>query len=101
MNNYTLTAKELDWIDNRERHLRCFGGNLACTPGMHPWFTDWKDAAEFEARVAECIAENFTDLDDRSSSLQFLDGLSAKSQGWYILKEARMYVEKKIEDEGK
>ena len=58
---------------------------------------DYRDAAEFEARVSRCIAENASELDMISNNLQFLDGFKAKSLAWYILREARIAVEEKMD----
>ena len=58
---------------------------------------DYRDAAEFEARVSRCIAENASELDMISNNLQFLDGFKAKSLAWYILREARIAVEEEMD----
>lgn len=55
---------------------------------------DYKDAAEFEARVSQYIAENASELDEIANNLQFFHGFKAKSLAWYILREARIAVEK-------
>ena len=58
---------------------------------------DYADAAEFEARVSRCIAENASELDMISNNLRCLDGFKAKSLAWYILREARIVVEEKMD----
>ena len=60
---------------------------------------DYRDAAEFEARVSRYIAENASELDMISNNLQFLDGFKAKSLAWYILREARIAVEEEMDNE--
>lgn len=59
--------------------------------------SDYRDAAEFEARVSRYIAENASELYFGSNSWQFLDGFKAKSLAWYILWEARIVVEEKMD----
>lgn len=60
---------------------------------------DYRDAAEFEARVSRYIAENASELDFSSNNWQFFDGFKAKSLAWYILREARIAVEEKMEND--
>ena len=58
MSKYTLTDKEREWLKQRDRNLFSFGLYLAFTPGMSPALIDYRDAAEFEARVAAKLAEH-------------------------------------------
>ncbi len=58
---------------------------------------DYRDAAEFEARVSRYIAENASELDFSSNNWQFFDGFKAKSLAWYILREARIIVEEEMD----
>ena len=99
MGKYALTEQERKWLKQRDRNLFSFGLYLAFTPGMSPALIDYRDAAEFEARVSRCIAENASELDMISNNLQFLDGFKAKSLAWYILREARIAVEEKMDNE--
>ena len=66
-----LTEQERKWLKQRDRNLFSFGLYLAFTPGMSPALIDYRDAAEFEARVAEkltlkepCPLPEHADLDD-------------------------------------
>ena len=58
MSKYTLTDKEREWLKQRDRNLFSFGLYLAFTPGMSPALIDYRDAAEFEARVVAKLAEH-------------------------------------------
>lgn len=107
-----LTEKEKKWLEERSNKcLRCLYYSGALTiEGICFWCSDkkkfvpkiysiepfYRDAAEFEARVSRCIAENASELDMISNNLQFLDGFKAKSLAWYILREARIAVEEEI-----
>ena len=106
-----LTEKERKWLENRtpvccelippksfdgKPQSRCPDCKYNLPPGqcsIH--HSDYRDAAEFEARVSRCIAENASELDMISNNLQFLDGFKAKSLVWYILREARIAIEEK------
>lgn len=97
-----LTEQEKKWLEFRkyrkapcgdETH-HCVGCLVRCGCSLTP---DWIDAAEFEARVARCIAGNASELDMISNNLQFLDGFKAKSLAWYILREVRIVVEEKMD----
>lgn len=108
-----LTEQERKWLENRSNKcLRCLYYSGAETiEGICFWCSDkkefvpkeygieplYRDAAEFEARVSRCIAENASELDMISNNLQFLDGFKAKSLAWYILREARIAVEEKMD----
>ena len=61
--------------------------------------SDYRDAAEFEARVSRYIVENASELDFSSNNWQFFDGFKAKSLAWYILREARIAVEVEMEND--
>lgn len=50
-----LTDKERKWLKQRDRNLFSFGLYLAFTPGMSPALIDYRDAAEFEARVQRAL----------------------------------------------
>ena len=63
------------------------------------YHSDYRDAAEFEARVSRYIAENASELDFSSNNWQFFDGFKAKSLAWYILREARIAVEEEMDNE--
>ena len=108
-----LTEKEKRWLENRKiRCSRCVHYEVSGVGGICFWFadrekfetsaytlaSDYCDAAEFEARVARCIAENASELDMISNNLQFLDGFKAKSLAWYILREARIAVEEEMDE---
>lgn len=53
-----LTEQERKWLKQRDRNLFSFGLYLVFSPGMSPALIDYRDAAEFEARVAEKLAEH-------------------------------------------
>ena len=97
-----LTDKEKRWLEGRKHRKapcgdetrHCVGCMVKCGCSLHP---DWIDAAEFEARVSRYIAENASELYFGSNSWQFLDGFKAKSLAWYILWEARIVVEEKMD----
>ena len=103
-----LTERERKWLRGRELRAAPCDNEL---PGLIcdccveiigtvcPLKPDYADAAEFEARVSRCIAENASELDMISNNLQFLDGFKAKSLAWYILREARIAVEEEMDNE--
>lgn len=108
-----LTEKERKWLENRKiRCSRCVHYEVSGVGGICFWCadrekfetsaytlaSDYRDAAEFEARVSRYIAENASELYFGSNSWQFLDGFKAKSLAWYILWEARIVVEEKMEE---
>ena len=108
-----LTDKERKWLENRKiRSSRCVHYEVSGVGGICFWCadrekfetsaytlaSDYRDAAEFEARVSRCIAENASELDMISNNLQFLDGFKAKSLAWYILREARIAVEEEMDE---
>ena len=108
-----LTEQERKWLEKRK--FRCsycihYKGAIEdiCfwCPDMKKFETsaysltpDYRDAAEFEARVSRYIAENASELDFSSNNWQFFDGFKAKSLAWYILREARIAVEEKMEND--
>lgn len=103
-----LTEQERKWLEERKnlckRCTRHSSAVVYCSCG-HNFNTnaysltpDYRDAAEFEARVSRCIAENASELDMISNNLQFLDGFKAKSLAWYILREARIAVEEEMDE---
>lgn len=110
-----LTEKERKWLEFRKDVcFRCKKRRQTCSPVLREICQkdgypirdlamvippDYRDAAEFEARVSRCIAENVSELDMISNNLQFLDGFKAKSLAWYILREARIAVEEKMDNE--
>ena len=99
-----LTEQERKWLELRkyrkapcgEETHHCVGCLVRCGCSLTP---DLIDAAEFEARVSRCIAENASELDMISNNLQFLEGFKAKSLAWYILREARIAVEEEMDNE--
>lgn len=103
-----LTDKEKRWLEGRDLRPAPCDNEL---PGalcdccieiigtVCPLKPDYRDAAEFEARVSRCIAENASELDMISNNLQFLEGFKAKSLAWYILREARIAVEEEMDNE--
>lgn len=104
-----LTEQERKWLEERnnlcKRCTRHSPAVVYCSCG-HNFNTnaysltpDYRDAAEFEARVSRCIAENASELDMISNNLQFLEGFKAKSLAWYILREARIAVEEEMDNE--
>ena len=100
-----LTERERKWLKERKNRPALCGCPLNyCGYGCLvrygcPLTPDYQDAAEFEARVSRCIAENASELDMISNNLQFLDGFKAKSLAWYILREARIAVEEEMDNE--
>ena len=99
-----LTEKEKRWLEFRKhRKASCGDETHHCVGCMVKYgcslTPDWIDAAEFEARVSRCIAENASELDMISNNLQFLDDFKAKSLAWYILREARIVVEEEMEND--
>lgn len=108
-----LTEKERKWLEFRKDVcFRCKKRRQTCSLSLREDCrkagypirdlamvipSDYRDAAEFEARVSRCIAENASELDMISNNLQFLDGFKAKSLAWYILQEARIAVEEKMD----
>ena len=110
-----LTEQEKRWLEFRKNVcFRCKKRRQTCSPVLRKICQkagypirdlamvippDYRDAAEFEARVSRCIAENASELDMISNNLQFLDGFKAKSLAWYILREARIAVEEEMDNE--
>ena len=108
-----LTEKEKRWLEFRKDVcFRCKKRRQTCSPLLRESCQkagypirdlamvippDYRDASEFEERVSRCIAENASELDEISNNLQFLDGFKAKSLAWYILREARIAVEEKMD----
>jgi hypothetical protein len=99
-----LTEQERKWLKQRDRNLFSFGLYLAFTPGMSPALIDYRDAAEFEARVAEkltlkepCPLPEHADLDDCPYFIE--DEESAFSCRWCSLKRARIAVEEEMDNE--
>ena len=99
-----LTEQERKWLKQRDRNLFSFGLYLAFTPGMSPALIDYRDAAEFEARVAEkltlkepCPLPEHADLDDCPYFIE--DEESAFSCRWCSLKRARIAVEEERDNE--
>lgn len=99
-----LTEQERKWLKHRDRNLFSFGLYLAFTPGMSPALIDYRDAAEFEARVAEkltlkepCPLPEHADLDDCPYFIE--DEESAFSCRWCSLKRARIAVEEEMDNE--
>lgn len=104
MGKYALTEHERKWLKQRDRNLFSFGLYLAFTPGMSPALIDYRDAAEFEARVAEkltlkepCPLPEHADLDDCPYFIE--DEESAFSCRWCSLKRARIAVEEEMDNE--
>ena len=99
-----LTEQERKWLKQRDRNLFSFGLYLAFTPGMSPALIDYRDAAEFEARVAEkltlkepCPLPEHADHDDCPYFIE--DEESAFSCRWCSLKRARIAVEEEMDNE--
>lgn len=113
MGKYSLTEQEMKWLELRKSVcFRCKKRRQTCSLSLREdcrkagypirdlammCQPDYRDAAEFEARVSRCIAENASELDMISNNLQFLDGFKAKSLAWYILREARIAVEQEMD----
>lgn len=109
-----LTEQEKKWLEFRKNVcFRCKKRRQTCSLQLRDdclkvgypirdlammFQPDYADAAEFEARVSRCIAENASELDMISNNLQFLDGFKAKSLAWYILREARIAVEEEMDE---
>lgn len=108
-----LTKRERKWLEFRKNVcFRCKKRRQTCSPVIreicqkagYPIHDlamvipqDYRDAAEFEARVSRYIAENASELDFSSNNWQFFDGFKAKSLAWYILREARIIVEEEMD----
>lgn len=99
-----LTEQERKWLKQRDRNLFSFGIYLAFTPVMSPALIDYRDAAEFEARVAEkltlkepCPLPEHADLDDCPYFIE--DDGSAFSCRWCRLKRARITVEEEMDND--
>ena len=102
-----LTEQEKKWLEKRKKRCeRCthYSPNIVWCQCIHNFKTDayslepnYRDAAEFEASVSRYIAENASELDFSSNNWQFFDGFKAKSLAWYILREARIAVEEKMD----
>lgn len=109
-----LTEQEKRWLEFRKNVcFRCKKRRQTCSPVLREVCQkagypirdlamvippDYRDAAEFEARVSRCIAGNASELDMISNNLQFLDGFKTKSLAWYILREARIAVEEEMDE---
>ena len=117
-----LTDKERKWLEFRKDVcFRCKKRRQTCSPVLREICQkarypirdlamvippDYRDAAEFEARVSRCIAENASELDMISNNLQFLDDCphfteddgSAFSCRWCRLKRARIAVEEEMDE---
>ena len=103
-----LTDQERKWLRGRDLRAAPCDNEL---PGIIcdccveiigvvcPLKPDYRDAAEFEARVSRYIVENASELDFSSNNWQFFDGFKAKSLAWYILREARIAVEVEMEND--
>ena len=106
-----LTKQEKKWLEERKKRTQhcdtcpnrvgyyelCSSCRSRSLYGLS-LCPDYRDAAEFEARVSRYIAENASELDFSSNNLQFLDGFKAKSLAWYILREARIAVEEEMDE---
>lgn len=111
MGKYALTEQERKWLEERKKRTQhcdtcpnrvgyyelCSSCRSRSLYGLS-LCPDYRDAAEFEARVSRYIAENASKL-YCSNSWQFLDGFKAKSLAWYILWEARIVVEVEMEND--
>lgn len=107
-----LTKQEKKWLEERKKRTQhcdtcpnrvgyyelCSSCRSRSLYGLS-LCPDYRDAAEFEARVSRYIAENASELDFSSNNWQFFDGFKAKSLAWYILREARIAVEEKMEND--
>lgn len=99
-----LTEQERKWLEKRRTKDAPCGAcwrwcRTECKEACDRLTSDYRDAAEFDARVSRCIAENASELDMISNNLQFIDGFKAKSLAWYILREARIAVEEEMDNE--
>ena len=103
-----LTEQEKKWLTVRKKACarcsalgkcsqdqrnHCYAVGYPLRGSTVATFEYFRHAAEFEARVARCIAGNASELDMISNNVQFLDGFKAKSLAWYILREARIAVD--------
>lgn len=107
-----LTKQEKKWLEERKKRTQhcdtcpnrvgyyelCSSCRSRSLYGLS-LCPDYRDAAEFEARVSRYIAENASELDFSSNNWQFFDGFKAKSLAWYILWEARIIVEEEMEND--
>ena len=106
-----LTEQEKKWLEERKKRTQhcdtcpnrvgyyelCSSCRSRSLYGLS-LCPDYRDAAEFEARVSRYIAENASELDFSSNNWQFFDGFKAKSLAWYILREARIAVEEEMDE---
>lgn len=106
-----LTEKEKRWLEERKKRTQhcdtcpnrvgyyelCSSCRSRSLYGLS-LCPDYRDAAEFEARVSRYIAENASELDFSSNNWQFFDGFKAKSLAWYVLREARIAVEEEMDE---
>lgn len=107
-----LTEQEKKWLEGRKKRTQhcdtcpnrvgyyelCSSCRSRSLYGLS-LCPDYRDAAEFEARVSRYIAENASELDFSSNNWQFFDGFKAKSLAWYVLREARIVVEVEMEND--
>ena len=107
-----LTEQERKWLEERKKRTQhcdtcpnrvgyyelCSSCRSRSLYGLS-LCPDYRDAAEFEARVSRYIVENASELDFSSNNWQFFDGFKAKSLAWYILREARIAVEVEMEND--
>lgn len=73
--------------------------NRTTSPEYCPLAADFRDVAEFEARVGESIARDAHNCALDEMMFQHQEG--DKPQGWYILRDARLAVEAEMEKEEK
>lgn len=106
-----LTEQERKWLEERKKRTQhcdtcpnrvgyyelCSSCRSRSLYGLS-LCPDYRDAAEFEARVSRYIAENASELDFSSNNWQFFDGFKAKSLAWYVLREARIAVEEEMDE---
>ena len=109
-----LTKKELQWLDNRGKFSCWYCPDIPqamCTMGERPAHcaimdTDWKEAAEFDGRVAAKLAEAFMGIIDAEFDYQIPSNCAAcpcKSKCSLdckdsILKWARLAVEEEMDE---
>ena len=93
-----LTERERKWLKQRDRNLFSFGLYLAFTPGMSPALIDYRDAAEFEARVAARLAGAWAIGEDMCFNNHCQLFAKDRCTACY-LKNARIAVEEEMDNE--
>lgn len=119
MGKYALAEQEREWLNKRRKTSRCatcqehnpvYSGKsivkLGCTtddgkgcPFYRPRWTydNYRDAAEFEARVARYIAENAATLSKDAIFKVYFNEFKEMKLEWHVLRDARIAVEEEMD----